>query len=252
MIHTDTLESAAFSPDGSRVVTTSKNNTVRIWNARDGVQIAVLNTKSSSGVPLHPDGRSLVTATVEQSEVQIWDAETLGQIAVLKGHDLPVLSVAFSPDGRRVVTGSLDKTARLWDLETQEQLAVLKGHDDLILDATFSPDGRRIVTASKKDNTARIWDAEMRGQIRLFDGFGYGLWSADFSPVVTGSGYKTASIWDAETYAQIAVLEGHVRETVLKCGIQSRWKPPSHRVQGQHRAHLGRRDAHANRCAQRA
>ena len=69
-------------------------------------------------------------------------------------------SAAFSPDGKRIVTASEDKTARLWDAETGKQIGEpLKGHTDSVLSAAFSPDGKRIVTASD-DKTARLWDAD--------------------------------------------------------------------------------------------
>ena len=70
------------------------------------------------------------------------------------------LSAAFSPDGKRIVTASCDKTARLWDAETGKPIGEpLKGHTDACVSAAFSPDGKRIVTASA-DKTARLWDAE--------------------------------------------------------------------------------------------
>jgi len=68
-----------------------------------------------------------------------------------------VLSAAFSGDGKRVVTASSDKTARIWDADSGKEIAVLKGHDDSVSRAAFSGDGKRVVTASD-DNTARIWD----------------------------------------------------------------------------------------------
>jgi WD40 repeat protein len=66
--------------------------------------------------------------------------------------------VAFSPDGRRVVTGSSDGTARVWDLSgSSPAAAVLEGHHDMIWSVAFSTDGQRVVTGSA-DNTARVWD----------------------------------------------------------------------------------------------
>ena len=68
-------------------------------------------------------------------------------------------SAAFSPDGKRIVTASSDKTARIWDAASGKPIGEpLKGHEDAVNSAAFSPDGRRIVTGSW-DKTARIWDA---------------------------------------------------------------------------------------------
>jgi len=78
--------------------------------------------------------------------------------AVLKGHHGNVYSAAFSPDGARIVTASLNNTVQLLDVVTGETIAVLNGHDGAVNSAAFSPDGARIVTASS-DNTARLWDA---------------------------------------------------------------------------------------------
>ncbi len=70
-----------------------------------------------------------------------------------------VRSVAFSPDGRRIVSGSYDRTLRLWDAATGQPIeAPLTGHTDVVRSVAFSPDGRRIVSGSN-DRTVRLWDA---------------------------------------------------------------------------------------------
>jgi WD40 repeat protein len=86
------------------------------------------------------------------------------EIAVLRGHEWPVNSAAFSPDGSRIVTASDDKTVRIWDAATAKEIAVLRGHETIVRSAAFSPDGSRIVTASG-DKTARIWDAHLQTMV---------------------------------------------------------------------------------------
>ncbi len=70
------------------------------------------------------------------------------EIASLNGHTDCVRSAAFSPDGRRIVTASDDRTAKVWDSATGKEIASLNGHTSSVWSAAFSPDGRRIVTAS--------------------------------------------------------------------------------------------------------
>jgi len=75
---------------------------------------------------------------------------------VLEGHTDDVLSVAFSPDGRRIVSGSLDNSVRVWDSLTGEVQNILEGHTNSVWSVAFSPDGRRIVSGSL-DNSVRVW-----------------------------------------------------------------------------------------------
>jgi hypothetical protein len=156
--HSGSLRSAAFSPDGQRIVTASDDNTARIWDAATGNEIAPLEGHSGSlrSAEFSPDGQRIVTASYDNT-ARIWDAATGKQIAPLEGHTDIVLSAAFSPDGQRIVTAFSDNTARIWDAATGKQIAPLEGHTGSVESAAFSPDGQRIVTASY-DNTARIWD----------------------------------------------------------------------------------------------
>ncbi len=134
------------------------------------------------------------------------------QIAVLAGHVGWVYSVAASPDGARIVTASLDGTARVWDSRTGVQLKVLSGHTGSVFLATYSPDGAHIVTASL-DRTVRIWDAHTGLPLATLSGHADRVYSAAYSPdgsrLVTASADRTARIWDARTGKSLAILSGH-------------------------------------------
>jgi WD40 repeat protein len=80
--------------------------------------------------------------------VRVWDASTGAELKVLNGHTWPVYSVAFSPDGTRIVSGSDDNSVRVWDASTGAELKVLNGHTGPVLSVAFSPDGTRIVSGS--------------------------------------------------------------------------------------------------------
>jgi WD40 repeat protein len=120
----------------------------------------------------------------------------------LTGHSYGVSSANYSPDGKFVVTGSFDGTAKIWDASTGIILKTLKGHSDSVLSANFSPDGKFVVTGSW-DNTTRIWDASTGKVLKTLTGHSDRVKSAYFSPdgkfVVTGSADGTAKIWDAST-----------------------------------------------------
>jgi len=211
--HGGIVFSAAYSPDGTRIVTASDDKTARICDARTGMQLAVLSGHGDRvrSAAYSPDGTAIVTASSDKT-ARIWDARTGMQLAVLSGHGDPVRSAAYSPDGTRIVTASADKTVRIWDAHTGAQLAVLSGHGDIVNGAVYSPDGGRIVTASK-DTTARIWDARTGAQLAVLSGHGalvyYAAYSPDGTRIVTASTDKTARIWDARTSTQVAVLSGH-------------------------------------------
>ncbi len=87
----------------------------------------------------------------------MWDLASGQSLATLEGHRENVYSVAFSPDGKQLATGSGDKTARVWDLASGQSLATLEGHSENVYSVAFSPDGKQLATGSG-DKTARVWD----------------------------------------------------------------------------------------------
>jgi WD40 repeat protein len=134
---------------------------------------------------------------------------------VLSGHDDWVRGVAWSPDSRRLATGSNDRTVRMWDPVSGRELAVLHGHANWVRGVAWSPDGRRLASASN-DRTARIWDPDNGTELAVLRGHDDEVWELAWSPdgrrLATGSRDRTARIWDATSGTELAVLRGHDEE----------------------------------------
>jgi WD40 repeat protein len=137
---------------------------------------------------------------------------TLPRLVVQLGHVNTVESVAFSPRGRQVLTGSDDHTAKLWDTETGQELRTFRGHSKKVTSVSFSPDGRQVLTGSE-DGTAKLWDAQTGAEVRTFKEPTAGepfvdptVSSVAFSPdgkkVLTGA-ELTARLWDVKTGTEI-------------------------------------------------
>jgi hypothetical protein len=108
---------------------------------------------------LSPDGKRIawVAENGDNKTVKVWDAHTGVELAALRGHADRVECVAYSPDGRRIVTGSYDSTVRVWDAHTGDNLAVLSAHQHSLV--RYSLDGRRIVIAGNAGGDVVVLDA---------------------------------------------------------------------------------------------
>ncbi len=144
----------------------------------------------------------------------------------LAGHRSDVLSVAYFPDGKRIVTGSADTTAKVWDAATGREILTLKGHHIAVNSVAVSPDCTRIATSSFEssggfNNPVRIWDADtgremlhlnmltLKGSTQMVETLAF---SRDGKRLATGSGDGTARVWDAATGRELLTLKGHTRD----------------------------------------
>jgi WD40 repeat protein len=209
--HRDAVTSITFSPDGTRLLSTSEDGTACIWSIPDGKRVAVLEGHTNDVVAgaLSPDGTLVATAALDGT-ARIWDAATGRALAVLPDHEgQGVLDVAFSPDGARIVTAGDDATARTWSSATGEELAAFRGHTDEVLAATFDPTGARIATASG-DSTVKVWDAS-GSTLAIFSGHQGWVYTANFDEteerVVSAGRDGTSRVWDSDTGRQL--LEVH-------------------------------------------
>jgi WD40 repeat protein/serine/threonine protein kinase len=219
----------AVSPDGSRIASASADKTVRIWDAGTHHQLAVLHghEKAVRSVAFSPDGARLVSGSTDMT-ARIWDAGMSGAVAELaqpspahsnSGLNVSgIASIAFSPDGGRIVAGLEDGVIQVWNPTTHEETAVLRGHSSAVNSVAFSHDGAHILSASS-DKTLRTWDAANYAEQAVLRGHQGQVFCAAYSPdgtrIVSGSEDKTAQIRDAKSGSILSTLRGH--DKALQC-----------------------------------
>ena len=179
------------------------------WNLPEGA-ISRLGKGSlfESDIAYSPDGTRLaVTGSVG---IWLYDARSGAELGLISGHASDVISVAFSPDGNTLASGSIDGTIRLWDARTGAHKRTLKGHESWVFSVTFSPDGNTLASGSW-DRTVRLWDARTGAPARVLHGHADYVNSVAFSPdgntLASASDDATIRLWDARTSASKRTLE---------------------------------------------
>jgi WD40 repeat protein/serine/threonine protein kinase len=221
------LTNVAYSFDGKRLVCGSPFNG-HVFDVETGQQLLALEKGGGSQGPIafSSDGKRVVMESFERAPgdpkdiqsarvLKVWDAQTGRVTLTLKGHTQAVNCVAFSPDGRWIVSGSDDGTLSVWDATTGQETLPFKGHAARVLAVAFSPDATRIVSGSD-DGILRVWDrrsGEETLTIRAHPGAAFAAFSVAFSPdakqVISGGDDMIIKIWDAETCQEILNLKGH-------------------------------------------
>lgn len=160
--HEGSITSVAFSSDGQQIVSGSKDTTVRVWDVKL-IQKTIASSSTATlaecirAISFSPDGARVASGA--GCIVSLWDSHSGKRLLGFKGHQKPVLSVAFSSDGQNLASGSEDRTIRVWDATSGVAvLGPLWGHQRSITSISYSPDGLHIVSGSD-NSTIRVWDA---------------------------------------------------------------------------------------------
>jgi WD40 repeat protein len=219
------VEAVAFSADGKRVLTGEAGEQAILWDATTGQQFRTFkgHRRLISSVAFSPDGKTILTGAWDNTAI-LWDADTGAKLRSIDVHarglsfffpdNHYVTSVAFSPDGKSVLTGSWDCTAVLTNLATGKETVFKEGHEDFVTAVAFAPDGRSVLTGSRTGG-AILWDAATGQQLRTFEGKEREAravaFSSDEKLLATGYEDGTAITWDTTTGTRAATFDTQKR-----------------------------------------
>jgi len=182
--HSDMVMDVMFTPDGTRLVSVSRDKTIRLWDVETGDLIKTIRGQIGDGPEgmfyagtLSPDGKTLAVSGYPYGAgkyghpIHLYDLGSAEQIGLLKGHKEVIYALDFSRDGKWLASGSADNTIGIWQTPGSTDaspakkagnmsalpVATLKGHTRRVYDIAFSPDRTKLVSASY-DGTLRLWE----------------------------------------------------------------------------------------------
>jgi WD40 repeat protein/uncharacterized caspase-like protein len=229
--HESDVRSVAFSPDSKILASAGWDSLIKLWDVKTGAELRTLSDKKQHGifysVAFSPDGRTLFSGGQDivrgkdymLGAVLMWDVVTGALRRKLSGHQASVNSVAVSPDGKRIASGSGDKTVKLWDAETGALIRTYTGHRKDINGITFSPDGETIASCSggtnekADDHEIKLWSTASGGAPRTLKGHTHDIDAVALSKdgqTIASGGFNDANIklWNTSTN-QLRTLKGH-------------------------------------------
>ena len=221
--HMTIIKGLAFTPDGKQLVSAGDDKVIRVWDWQAGKTVRTIRGQVGPGnegkiyaMALSPDGRWLAVGgwmhkecAGRCGEIRLYDFATGNLVALLKGHKNVVNALAFSPDGKRLISGNFENTAIIWDVESHELVYRLEGHKDQVHAVGFTQDGTRAITGSD-DNTLKLWSVNDGKEIATLEGHKDKVFRLAVSPldgtIASGSDDGEIRLWDGKAGRYLRTL----------------------------------------------
>lgn len=156
--HKDVIGRISWSPDGLRLASPSRDQTIRVWDIESGKCLAILQGHNSWVNSVSWSIKyNLLASGSDDKTIRFWNTKTWKNLNMQFKHDDRVNSVSWSPDGQRLASGSNDNTIRIWNIKSKKHPVLLRGHANSVTCVSWSSDGQRLASGSF-DNTIRIWN----------------------------------------------------------------------------------------------
>ncbi len=198
---------------------------VRIWDVKTGKELkrftpggGNLDNPGIIAMAVSGDGRYLAGASNldyrEKFGVLVWEVATTQVVGSFIGHSGMVKAIAFTPDGRSVLSAGYDKTIRVWDMATGREIHCLRGHESQVNALAVTPDGRHAISGAGgynggelHDPTIRMWELESGSMVRVFEGHSGLIDDVSVSPdgklMASVSWDTSLRIWNLSTGEQV-------------------------------------------------
>jgi WD40 repeat protein len=207
---TNEAVSVAFSPDGNLIAAGDGHGVLYVWSTTSGqLQGPVISDFTGHAAPFSPDGKWIAAGS--DSAVKVWDVATRRLLKTFSGHSAPLRTVAFSRDGKSLVSGGLDHLVFIWDVAGNAPGRRLDGHRDLVYSVAFSSDGKHVASASFDQNVI-VWDIPSGEPVKTLSGSNKmmaAIYSSDDAWLATAGMDGNVTVWDTSNWQVFRLMPGN-------------------------------------------